>query len=910
MNFLLSKKGLLVALLILLVAAAAYFAFPKPKIDYSTQVKPIFNKKCIACHGGVKQKAGFSLLFREQALGNTESGRPAIIPGKPDESELIRRITETDPEERMPYRHEPLSKSEIKILKQWIEEGAQWGEHWAYVTVKQEIVPEYKNDRIKNDIDRFIYQKLKNEDLDLSDEADKATLLRRVSLDLIGLPPENNIANKYLNVNTDNAYEQLVDSLLASPDYAEKWTSLWLDLARFADTRGYEADRRRSIWKYRDWVINAFNKDMPYDKFLTEQIAGDLLPDPDDATFIATAFHRNTMTNDEGGTENEEYRTAAVIDRVNTTWSVLMGTTFNCVQCHSHPYDPFKHDEYYKFLAFFNNTRDEDTQAEYPLLRQYKSEDSIKLMQLTGWIRQNVSEQKSKEYYRFLKTWQPTINSLLCDQFVNAALISSWYAGLRNKGTCRLKDVVLDNKNQIMYRYKSNYNGGKWFIYLDSLNGKLLKEVPLTNTKDEWKVAVIDISPALGKHDLYFKYFSPQIKTADERGVLFEWFQFGEKFPGKGKPGYDMASKHFIDLMHAVVETTPIMEENNQEQFRKSNVFERGSWLQKAEEVSPGVPHILNAMPVDAPKNRLGLAMWMTDKKNPLVARTLVNRLWEQLFGYGLVESLEDFGTQGISPTHKQLLDHLSWKFMNEHNWSIKKLLKEIVMSATYRQDSKTTEKLQQKDPYNKFYARGPRIRLTSEQLRDQALAVSNLLSKKRYGKSVMPFQPDGIWRSPYNDDSWIMSKDGDQHRRAVYTYLKRTAPYPAMISFDGAAREVCVTRRIRTNTPLQALNTLNDSSFLMMARSFARCMQDKGGNDSKNQIKKGYELMFYKPITGTRLHALVELYEASVDKFKKNEDATCLMMGTPGKNTNPQNAALVVVANALFNLDEWVNKN
>ena len=389
----------------MLACVVTFIYWPADKIDYSTQVKPIFNKKCIACHGGVKQKAGFSLLFREEALGNTESGKPAIIPGKPNESELIRRISINDPEERMPYKHEPLSKEEIEILTTWIKQGAEWGEHWAYVSVKKEAIPAISDAWIKNDIDRFVLDRLNYENLTHSAEADQPTLLRRVSLDLTGLPPEERIAKKFLDDNSDAAYENLVDNLLATPAYGERWAALWMDVARYADTRGYEADRSRIIWKYRDWLINAFNHDKPYDEFLIEQMAGDLMPHPDDNKYIATAFHRNTMTNDEGGTENEEFRTAAVLDRVNTTWSALMGTSFNCVQCHSHPYDPFKHEEYYKFMAFFNNTRDEDTQEEYPLLRQYKGEDSVKLMDLKAWLGNNVSTEKSNEYYTFLKTW-------------------------------------------------------------------------------------------------------------------------------------------------------------------------------------------------------------------------------------------------------------------------------------------------------------------------------------------------------------------------------------------------------------------------------------------------------------------------------------------------------------------------
>jgi len=910
MSTIISRKSVIVLSILLVVGLFYKMAFSEQDVDFNTQVKPIINKKCISCHGGVKQEAGFSLLFQEEALGPTESGKPAIIPGDPEGSELIRRISMNDPEERMPYKHEPLSDEEIKTLRRWISEGAKWGEHWAYISVKKQEVPDHTDKWIRNDVDQFIFDKLKEQGLKPSAEADKPTLLRRLSLDLTGLPPAAALSEKYLGDKSPQSYDNLVDALLASPAYGERWTALWLDLARYADTRGYEADRSRNIWRYRDWLIKAFNSDKPYNEFLIEQLAGDLMPDPDDAKLIATAFHRNTMTNDEGGTDNEEFRTAAVMDRVNTTWTSIMGTTFNCVQCHSHPYDPFKADEYYKFLAFFNNSRDEDTQSEYPVLRNYSTADSLKLLKLTAWLKTNTSETHARNYLMFLKTWQPTINSLQCDQFSNAALISSWYAGLRNNGSCRLRNVVLENKTQLMFRYKSDYNGGKWSVYLDTLNGKLLKTIPLANTKGNWKIVTVEIPETKGRHNLYFKYFSPLIKTPDETGVQFDWFQFGQEFPGKGKPGYANALADFKHLMQAQVDEIPIMVENNPEQFRPTHVFERGNWMVKGKQIQAGVPGVMNPMPANVPMNRLGMALWLTDKKNPLVARTMVNRLWEQLFGYGIAETLEDLGTQGIAPTHMELLDHLSWKFMYEYNWSIKRLLKEMVTSATYRQSSVVNEELLRKDPNNKFYARGARLRLSAEQIRDQGLEVSNLLSRKMYGKSVMPFQPEGIWRSPYNGDKWKISEGEDQYRRALYTYLKRTAPYPTMITFDGGARESCIPRRIRTNTPLQALTSLNDSTTLVISRGLALRMQQLGGKELSQQIRKGYELMMYKPISESKLNALTELYRKAILKYQKDKQAVLKIRGGKDNQADAEMASLVVVAGAMLNMDEWLNKN
>jgi Protein of unknown function (DUF1553)/Protein of unknown function (DUF1549)/Planctomycete cytochrome C len=909
MKFRISKIGIIVLLLIAATGLLYFLIRPQNKIDFNTQVKPIFNKKCITCHGGVKQQSDFSLLFREEALKKAKSGKYAIVPGNAAASELIRRIKETDEEERMPYKHEALSKEEIKILERWINQGAEWGTHWAYVSVKNEEVPAENTNWAKNDIDQFVYKKLKEEKLEPSAEADKATLLRRVSLDLTGLPPTDSIAKIFLKDSSDKAYGNLVDNLLASPAYGERWATLWLDLARYADTKGYESDQGRTIWKYRDWLINAFNNDKPYNDFLIEQLAGDLMPDADDAKYIATAFHRNSLTNDEGGTDNEEFRTAAVLDRVNTTWSALMGTTFNCVQCHSHPYDPFKHDEYYKFMAFFNNSRDEDTEMDYPLLRQYKGKDSASFVQLTDWLNKNVAEQEAKEQYHFLKTWQPVVNSLQCDEFTNGAQ-TGWLTELRNYGTCRLKNVSLNNSTQFMFRFVSIHNSGQLEVYVDSLNTKPYCIVPVWETSRGWSVATASINPIPGKHNLYLKYVNPKIKPDHLNGVLMEWFRFSQPFPGKNKTGYASAKILFDSLLYAKPETTPVMVENTDEMYRTSNVFERGNWMVKGAEVAPDVPHIMNPFPANAPKNRLGLAMWLTDKRNPLVARTMVNRLWEQLFGFGLAETLEDMGTQGIPPTHKELLDYLSWKFMNEYNWSIKKLLKEIVMSATYRQDSKTNETLQQKDPNNKLYARGPRIRLSAEQLRDQALAVSSLLNTEMYGKPVMPFQPGGIWLSPYNGDVWKMSEGKEQYRRALYTFWKRTAPYPSAITFDGGSRLVCLTRRIRTNTPLQALTTLNDSAYLVMARQFALNLRKGATSSAAKQIQNGYHAMMYKPIAETKLKALLNLYDKALEEYKKNKIAANEMMGDKMKNALPEDAAMLVVANAMLNLDEWVNKN
>ncbi len=919
-----NSKLVFVTVLAVTVMVAVFFynlLFPA-KIDFSTEVKPIINAKCITCHGGVKAKAGFSLLFRDEALAKTKSGKPAIIPGDADHSELIRRITAKDPEERMPYKHEPLNKEEIAIFSKWIDQGAQWGEHWAYVPVEEPAVPQEKtffglintkSDWTKNEVDQFIEQKLKEQHLKPSPEADKTTLLRRVSLDIIGMPAPDSIAKKFLSDNSDHAYKDLVDSLLASPHFGEKWTGMWLDLARYADTKGYERDDSRNIWPYRDWLINAFNGNMPYDSFLIKQIAGDLIPNANDDDYVATAFHRNTMTNDEGGTDNEEFRTSAVLDRVNTTWQAIMGTTFGCVQCHSHPYDPFKHDDYYKFMAFFNDTRDEDTYADYPSLREFNDSMKTELTTLVSWIKQNASVEKARELYSFLKTWEPSYNSLVCDSFTNSELSDTKWLAFRNNAVCRLKNVDLDNKDILIYRLLSvPEKSGVWQIHLDNITGPVIASVNFKTTAITERTLIQQTPIVLtkGVHNLIFTYSNPSLKDALENAVTFDWFHFTEPFPGADKPGYADMKANFWKLLNANVPSVPVMMDNPTDMHRATYVFERGNWMLKGDKVDADVPKSLNPFPANAPHNRLGLAEWITSKQNPLTARTMVNRVWEQLFGTGLVETLEDMGTQGALPTHRELLDWLSYQFMYKYNWSVKDLVKTMVMSATYQQDSKLTAELEQKDPNNKYYARAPRVRLSSEQVRDQALCISGVMSNKMYGPSVFPYQPKGIWLSPWNGAEWLQSKGEDQYRRALYTYWKRSAAYPSMITFDAVSREVCTARRIRTNTPLQALTTLNDSAYIDCARNFALRMQKEAGSSPADQIKKGLEIAtLHKPTAGS-LQALLQLYNNSLSQFKTNADKTCEMLGGMSNNTNPETAALTVVANAILNLDEVVTRN
>lgn len=906
-----SRKPVIVILLIaFLIISYIVWAIPSKEIDYSTQVKPILNKNCIACHGGVRKQSGFSVLFREDMFAPTKSGKRAVVPGDPDASEMIRRITLNDPEERMPYKHHPLSKEEINILRNWIKQGAKWGAHWAHVPVKNETMPEMNDLWIQNDIDKFILAKLQDQNLTPSPPADKSTLLRRVSLDLIGTLPSQSLAKQYLDNNNSNAYDILVDSLLASPRFGEKWTSMWLDLSRYADTKGYEADNGRNIWEYRDWVIRAFNNDMPYDQFISEQMAGDLLPDPTDAQYIATGFHRNSMTNDEGGTDNEEFRIAAVLDRVNTTWTSLLSTSFNCVQCHSHPYDPIHHDEYYKFMAYFNNTRDEDVPAEYPVLRKFNDSMKLKSDEVIKWVDLHSSQKEARAKELFLKSWQPSIYAESADSLHNAVIGNkNWSLFFQNNAIARLKNVNLEGVDQLVCNFHTTKPGGKIKFHLDSPQGEVFGSWSPVNEKR--KKVFINFPAQKGIHDVYLTYENPTLTKQDEFVVFFDWFAFVKQLPGKHESGYATINEIYQQLVNSDVPSTPVIIENPEWMHRASYVFERGAWTSKGKKVEPAIPKEFKmAMPANAPQNRLGLAMWLSDKKNPLVSRTIVNRLWEQLFGRGIVETLEDMGTQGSLPTHRELLDHLSWKLMNEYNWSLKKLIRELVSSATYKQNSRVTDEHLKADPENRFYGRASRIRLSAEQIRDQALAISGVLSTKMYGPGVMPWQPAGIWFSPYNSAKWKNSEGEDQYRRSVYTYWKRSSPYPSAITFDSPQRNVCMARRISTNTPLQALASLNDSALIDLSKHFAIRMQKEGGNTITSQLEKGYEMMLFKPIPKQVLLVLKNLYDQSLAIYQKDPNQIEKMTGKISEARSAETAALMVVANSMLNLDEVIMRN
>lgn len=832
------------------------------EVSYNEAIRPIFNEQCIACHGGVKREAGFSLLFRADALDTTESGKHPLVPGDPGESEIIRRVTHSDPDERMPPKGEPLTAEQVDKLKQWIEAGAPWEKHWAYVLPTKPKLPGVaKSEWPRNGIDHFILARLEQEGLAPSPRADCHRLMRRVHLDVVGLPPSPDRVAAFCADPSPAAYEQVVDSLLASPRFGEHWAAMWLDLARYADSKGYEKDPHRTIWKYRDWVIRAFNRDMPFDQFTIEQLAGDLLPDPTKEHLIATAFHRNTMTNTEGGTRNEEFRVAAVIDRINTTMNVWQGTTMECVQCHSHPYDPFRQTEYYELYAFFNNTEDADRSDDRPRLPTLDEEKRDRGAKLAAAIEQLEAKRDS-----LLRT----------PKLVEKR--RRWEASLQRAMASATDDITIDRE--------------AFPVSTDALT-QVLKIINMP--EDERSLSGQDQVVEL------FGLIAPELEPL--RATL-------------------QAKKEALDALDPVY--TPIMQELPPGHSRTTHVFERGNWLTKGEKVKRDVPASLNDWPEGAPRNRLGLAQWLVSDDNPLTARVAVNRFWAQIFGQGIVKTLSDFGTQGARPTHPDLLDWLALRFMHEHDWHMKPLIKDLVMSAAYQQTARLTPELRERDPRNQLLARGPRVRLSAEQVRDQALAVSGLLSDKMYGPSVMPPQPEGIWENPYNGQEWVTSEGEDRYRRAVYTYWKRTNPYPSMVAFDAPSRETSVARRVRTNTPLQALVTLNDPVYVEAARALALRVVEETDGAVTASIDRMYRRALLHPPDAETVQTLRRLFRDAVAYYHEHPAevdslqqvgalgtvafVNAASAGTPRVGAE-EVAGLTIVANAIMNLDAFIMK-
>ena len=974
-------------------------------VDFDRQVRPIFESRCYECHGEKKQKAGVRFDQRDTVLHGGDAGKPLVVAGKSGESILVQKITSSDADEMMPPKGERLTAEQIATLKAWIDEGANWPQqttqkktHWSYVKPVRPALPKVSETAWPvNEIDYFVLARLEKEGLHPAPAADAAVLLRRVSLDLIGLPPTIEEVDLFLNDTSPRAYENAVDRLLNSVYYGERWARPWLDLARYADTQGYEKDSRRTMWPYRDWVIKALNENMPFDEFTIEQIAGDLVPNPTQEQKVATGFHRNTMTNTEGGTDNEEFRHEAIIDRINTTMSVWMGTTFNCAQCHNHKYDPFTSKDYYNFYAFLNQTADADFDDEKPTMKVIQPWEEKKLVQLREAVKEaegGLEEAAAApEVAASQREWEVKAAAALANWQVldpvtwsskgGATLTKTESKSLRAAGTNAANDVytvtannegrritgfrleVLETGDEKLLGRAANgsFVLGKFEVEGDSKPVRLKaaaaeysqENYPATNllagTGNGWAIDAADKSKRV-RRSVYFETEKPVKASAlrftlrhnskfpeaniarfrlyatsgnepllaaqilaDVRAILFAESRddaqknklreyYLSTAPGLATHRDTLAkAKSAEKKYYDALPITSVLEELKQP--RETFFRPRGAYLSRGDKVFPGTPAVLHPFDSAYPTNRLGLAYWLVDTNNPLTARVIVNRFWEQYFGRGIMETVEDFGTQSEPPSHPELLDWLATEFMSS-GWNMKAMHKLIVMSATYRQSSKASPELHQRDPYNRLYARGPRVRLEAEMLRDQALAVSGLLSPKVGGPSVFPPQPEGLWQVVYSGDKWETSKGEDKYRRALYTFWRRTIPHPAMTTFDAPSREFCVLRRSRSNTPLQALTILNDAAYVEAAQALARRVVSR--SCAKDSAELAFRLCLARKPTSAELDRLVKLYESELAHYRADMEAAKFMAASKDGNA-AELAAWTVVGNVLLNLDEMITK-
>ena len=1016
--------------------------------DFEREIRPIFNAHCVKCHGAEKSQGGLRLDSAAGAFLPTDSGVPAIVPHKAAESELLSRVSAEDADLRMPPEGDPLSVAEVDVLRRWIAAGAAWPaekaapKHWAWVAPKTPQLPPVQNeDWVRNPVDRFVLARLEKEKLAPSPEADAAALCRRLHFDLIGLPPSPAEVAEFVaayespdRTKREQAYASLVDKLLASPQFGERWARHWLDLARYADSNGFQRDGFRTMWAYRDWVVDAFNRNLPFDQFVVDQMAGDLRPDATDASRIATGFHRCTTVNVEAGTDPEENRVLAVVDRVNTTGTVFLGATIACAQCHNHKYDPFTQVDYYRLLAYFNNTEAEITPNGSS--RQFTGPKMVLPMSAEQAARRNeLADQlkKLEEQQAARQVEALALEKSLVRQLTDAStspverhvlpIASFDSAGGATPVTLPDNSILLTEDNPekdvytvTVYTDLKNITGFRLETLTDeALPGKgpgrgdakrpnfVLNElaiqaapkrddsvqeaVVLTGAEADFTQAsfaaaeAIDGETKQGGWAINPQFHKPHhldVRCREPIGfdggtvLTFELHQNygGSRTIGRLRLSAVTGSTGAPKLPDAVVTALkkpegkrnkaerkaveeyclsmdPKMQElrsamaKTREQLdgvqppstlvmvempaaRTTAVMKRGNFLDLGPTVQPGTPASLHPPAADAPPNRLGLARWLVDDKNPLLARVTVNRFWAELFGRGIVATQEDFGAQCEPPTHPELLDWLAVDFQQGkdagHGWDMKRLLKLVVTSAAYRQSSRVTPELLRRDPYNLLIARGPRFRLPAETIRDNALAVAGLLNLKQGGPPVYPPQPEGIWRVTGEvDNKYYTSSGDDRYRRGLYTIWRRSAPYPSFVNFDAPERSSCVVQRPRTNTPLQALTLLNDPVYVEAAGALARRITTEAPSaDEGGRIDYGFCLAAgRKPskeeqaVLREVLHQELPRYQADAATTKKLLAAAHLDQAKSAMNDEAaaEWAAWYHVAEILLNLDETITK-
>jgi len=1028
-------------------------------VDFNYHIKPILSDRCFKCHGPDPntREANLRLDTPEGAFARLEEDSTlfGIIPGNAEESEVYRRIVHPDPQERMPHPDSKLflSDQEKEMIKRWIDQGAEWKNHWSFNSPQKTVLPEVKNTAWpRNEIDYFILARLEEEGLKTSKEEKKEKWLRRVYFDITGLPPAKEDIDAFLEDSSPQAYENTVDRLLASPAYGEHMASVWLDMARYADSHGYQDDRPRTMWPWRDWVINAYNQNLPYDQFVTWQLAGDLLPEATYEQKLATAFNRNHAITQEGGVINEEYVTEYVADRTNTMSTAVMGLTMECARCHDHKYDPISQKDYFQLFAFFNGI-DERGQINYfdlapvPNMRVQDEKLDTRIAEL-----EQKTQQADQSYQLLLQEgagfdawlsdsfpsidWAESLSGELVahyplDQLEQDATPDAARANHTGRINTRLLNVLdaplvveghegmafkFDGENYLNigdhadFEHSDRFSFGGW-IQHEGGNDKEASLIVKRNeeqkrggyqlmlTKDqkvlvslihnqgseridvqtqrslsanswnhvfatydgsgiaaglslfidgeEQNVEVVNDSLAgrsiLNGNDVLLgnwttrntpngrlagftdgalddiRIYSRELSTVEVRFLATQEVHYDEPreevlplYLNRHNASFIEVRERLDSLRSIQLEVPMIMIMKEMDEPRATHVLARGAYDAPQEQVSPNTPEAILAFPAEYPKNRLGLAQWLFHEDHPLTSRVAVNRLWHMFFGQGIVSTPEDFGNQGALPSHPQLLDWMAVTF-RESGWDTKKMIKEIALSATYRQQSSISKYLNERDPGNLLLARGPAQRFTAEMMRDNALHVSGLLNDEMGGPWVKPYQPPGVWKELANqigENKYRPSSGPDLHRRSVYSYWKRTIPPPFMLTFDAAERTVCVVKRQTTSTPLQALAMLNDPQMIEASRKLAEKMMEHAGENAQSRLIYGFTLTTSREPDRSELNTLLTLFTEEQKRFAANTDEAEALLNVGSSVSNPNFdithlAALTVVANTLLNMDE-----
>ncbi len=992
-----------------------------PPVDYLRQVKPLLERQCAFCHNADEAQAGLRLDAAVLMLKGGDRG-PAIVPGSPEKSLLLTAVRGSGDLLRMPKDLDPLSDSEIALLEQWIAAGApapadekfeptarKTSSHWSFQPVARVSPPATKHQAwTRNSIDPFIAARLEEQGLRPSPEADRATLIRRLSLDLHGLPPTAAEVNEFLSDDRPGAYERLVDRLLDSPRYGERWGRHWLDVARYADSNGYTIDGARSIWKYRDWVIDAINADLPFDQFTVEQLAGDLLPSASTSQVVATGFHRNTLINQEGGTDQEQFRVEAVADRVSTTGSAYLGLTLGCARCHDHKYDPISQREFYQLFAIFNNADEPNLTVATPeQAKQLKSlqeeaklaEKSLQEYDRTAKVRQQAWEAKLADMAGEVEwtVMEPTAfqsaggaklellgdRSLLVsgdvpgsDTYeVNLGIPSKTVTavrlealtheqlprtgpGLAGNGNFVLTDIGFRSavegaaddrlaiatawadhsqpKFPVEHAFDNDAVQSGWAINQPAdkkVNSNrtaifVLKEALPTNSAafivslrhahanryslGRFRLAVASAPPAalaMPPEVLQALATVAADRTAEQKQAVLEEFRLHDV---ERKPLVERVDrlKASIAALQKQVPTTMVMKERATP--RDTFLHIRGDFLRHGAKVAPAVPDVMHALPNDVARpNRLDFSRWLVDPANPLTPRVTANRVWQRFFGRGIVETEDDFGLQGARPTHPELLDWLATELIRQ-NWSLKGLNRLIVTSATYRQSSEVSEEQLKQDQFNVWLGRQNRLRMEAESIRDSALSAAGLLSDNIGGPSVYPPQPEGIYAFTQNNKNWTVSTGEDRFRRGMYTYFWRSSPDPFLMTFDAPNANVACTRRVRSNTPLQALTLANDSGFVEMAQALAsRILTERPQADDRQRLTYAFQICLARVPEAHELSMLSAYLGRSRTAYAGDSAAAQAAASVPrGLNTSPAEAAAwTSVARVLLNLDEFITR-